>query len=65
MSWIDTSFVRNALSFEVYRRLGGWAPHSQPLNLVFQGQPVGLYAITEKIETAPHRLSFAAPRDRR
>ena len=41
--FFDTSFIRNPLAFQLYRKAGGWAPETAFANLVFQGQPVGLY----------------------
>ena len=57
--FVDTSFVRNALSFKIYELLGApWAPRTVAVNLVLQGEPWGLYAVTERIEPSPNRVVF-------
>jgi hypothetical protein len=48
MSFVDTSYLRNQLSFEMYRRLGAWAPRTKYVNFVMQGQYVGLYSMGER-----------------
>ena len=36
ISFVDTSFIRNQLSFLVYQLLGAWAPRYRFVNLLFQ-----------------------------
>ena len=48
--FIDTSFLRNPLSFHLYRSLGGWASYSEHLSLNMNGVELGLYVLTEKID---------------
>jgi len=56
MSYVDTSFQRNRLAFELYRALGGWAPRAEYLTLSWHGVDFGLYYICEKIERSPGRV---------
>lgn len=55
-SWVDTSFQRNPLAFEIYRSLGGWATQIRYVNLDFGGKDMGLFYIGEKIEKGSGRL---------
>ena len=48
--YIDTSFLRNALSFHIYRQLGGWAPHTEHVNInLNHDATMGLYVLMEKV----------------
>jgi hypothetical protein len=59
MSFVDSSFQRNAFAFELYRALGGWASRTSFVNLRLQGLDLGLYCITEPIDVGPGRLDFS------
>mmetsp|Transcript_24496 Transcript_24496/g.53278 ORF Transcript_24496/g.53278 Transcript_24496/m.53278 type:complete len:561 (-) Transcript_24496:182-1864(-) len=59
MSFADTSYQRNALAFDFYRRLGGWAAHTVFVTVNWKGIDYGLYYIGEKIERSPNRLNMA------
>ncbi|CAE8618463.1 unnamed protein product [Polarella glacialis] len=58
MSFVDTSFQRNPLAFEIYRRLGGWAPETRYVNLRWGSKDFGLYYIGEKVQFSPGRLQL-------
>jgi hypothetical protein len=67
----DKSFLRDALTFELARRMGRWAPRSVFVELFLrQGAPAppeveyqGLYLVTERISRGASRLDL--PRSRR
>jgi len=60
-SFVDTSFQRNPLAFDLYRNLGGWATHVQFVNVQWDGADFGLYYIGEKLEVAPGRVPNPGP----
>lgn len=55
--FIDPSGLRNAIAFELGRRLGlPFTPHARHVNLVVNGTPAGLYLLTEQTEVDEHRV---------
>ncbi len=55
--YIDPTGLRNALAFELGRRLGLPAtPQARHVNLVVNGRHAGLYLLTEHTETGPDRV---------
>lgn len=48
--YIDTTFIRNPLSFWLYRSLGGWASDTQFIKVVLNNVEMGLYVLTMKID---------------
>eukprot|EP00928_Gymnodinium_smaydae_P096276 TRINITY_DN8468_c0_g2_i1.p1 TRINITY_DN8468_c0_g2~~TRINITY_DN8468_c0_g2_i1.p1 ORF type:complete len:520 (+),score=26.29 TRINITY_DN8468_c0_g2_i1:61-1620(+) len=55
-SFIDTSFQRNPLAFDLYKKLGGWATETRYVNLDWHGLHLGLYYIGERIQRAPGKI---------
>ena len=57
-------FMRNALGFELSRRLGlAWTPEDRPLELVLNGEYRGLYILTELIKVAKDRVNITEQDD--
>lgn len=55
--YIDPSGLRNATAFELGRRLGmPFTPQCRHVWLVLDGEPRGLYLLTEQTEVAPQRV---------
>ncbi len=55
----DLAFLRNTVGFELSRRLGlAWTPTQQPVELVLNGDYVGLYLLTENIRVAKSRVNI-------
>ncbi len=66
----DDTYIHNAYAFEISRRLGRWAPRTQPCEL-FMNQNggkldytdyAGVYILTEKIKSTAARLDIASLR---
>lgn len=55
-SFVDVSFQRNPTAFEVYRKLGGWAPDTVYVKVEWHGIDYGLYYIGERVECGGGRL---------
>mmetsp|Transcript_137750 Transcript_137750/g.428002 ORF Transcript_137750/g.428002 Transcript_137750/m.428002 type:complete len:380 (-) Transcript_137750:76-1215(-) len=61
-SFIDTSFQRNPLAFDLYRLLGGWAPSTRYVNVRWHDVDFGLYYIGEKPEVSRSRIRLPESR---
>ena len=56
--------LNDALPFEIGRRMGmAWNPHMQPVEVVLNGDYIGLYFLTEKIRVAKDRVNIAEQND--
>jgi len=49
-SWIDPTFMRNKLTMDLVRALGGLAPHNHWAVLWINGVEHGLYVVSERID---------------
>ncbi|MEM7036538.1 MAG: CotH kinase family protein, partial [Bacteroidota bacterium] len=58
-SFFDRSFLRNDLSFEIWRKMGHWGPRTRFCELVVDGQYEGVYILMEKIKRDKNRLDLA------
>lgn len=57
-TWND--FLTNTVGFELSRRIGlGYTPAQEPVEVVLNGQYIGLYFLTEKIEVGKNRVEIA------
>ena len=56
--------MNDALPFEIGRRMGmSWNPHIEPVEVVLNGDYIGLYFLTEKIRVAKHRVNVIEQAD--
>lgn len=55
-SFVDASFQRNPVAFDIYRHLGGWATETEYVNVDWHGQDYGLYYIGQRIKCGQGRL---------
>jgi hypothetical protein len=55
----DKSLMRNQLAFNMFRDLGHWASHIQPVELVLNGEYRGIYGFGEKIKRDANRIDIA------
>ena len=56
--------LNDALPFEIGRRMGvAWNPHMQPVEVVLNGDYIGLYFLTEKIRVAKDRVNIEEQND--
>lgn len=55
-SWVDRSFMRNMLTFSLFRDMGWYAPRGRFCNLSLDGQAQGIYELREKIKRDDDRV---------
>ncbi|NOQ72283.1 MAG: hypothetical protein GQ574_09795 [Crocinitomix sp.] len=54
----DGSYIRNALIFECWKKMGYWSPDYRYLNLYINDEFQGLYLICEKVKVAEDRVNI-------
>lgn len=54
----DKSFIRNSLAFELFRKMGHYAPRTLHCELILNGEYQGIYVFTEKIKQDPGRVDI-------
>ena len=61
-SWMGK--ISDALAFEIGRRMGmAWNPLQQPVEVVLNGQYIGMYFLTEKIRVDKNRVNIIEQKD--
>lgn len=56
--------IENTLPYEIGRRMGmSWNPHMEPVEVVLNGQYIGLYFLTEKIRVDKNRVDIEEQKD--
>ena len=55
----DKTFLRNALAFELFRKMGHYAPRTQFCELIVNDRYEGIYVFTEKIKRDNGRVDIA------
>lgn len=61
-SWFDRSFMRNPLTFDLFRCLGGkghYAPEGRYATLALNGEAQGIYRLTERIKKDDDRIDIS------
>lgn len=55
----DKAFVRNTLAYKSFREMGHYAPRSEFVEVVLNGQYQGIYLLMEKIKRDNNRVNIA------
>ncbi len=56
--------IENTLSYEIGRRMGmAWNPHMEPVEVVLNGQYIGMYFLVEKITVDDDRVNIIEQHD--
>ncbi len=55
----DKTFLRNFLAFELFRKMGHYAPHTVYCEVVLNGEYIGIYLLGEKIKQDKNRVDIA------
>lgn len=58
-SFADKSLIRNALIYDMGRKTGNWSPRIKFCEVIFNGEFIGLYNLTERIKRNSNRLDIA------
>ncbi|MFI5172684.1 MAG: CotH kinase family protein [Chitinophagales bacterium] len=56
--YLDYSLMKNALSYEMSRRMGQYAPRTKFCELVVNGEYMGVFSLTEKIKRDANRVNI-------
>jgi hypothetical protein len=56
----DKTFLRNVLAFEIFRRMGNYAPRMRYCEVVLNGEYQGIYLLGEKIKQDKGRVNIAS-----
>lgn len=60
----ELGFLRNPVGYMLSERLGlEWTPDNRPIEVVLNGEYIGLYFLTETIRVAPDRVNVIEQRD--
>ncbi len=57
--YLDHSLIKNTITYEFARRMGLYAPHIKPCEIILDGEYIGYYSLTEKVKKGPNRLDIA------
>ena len=56
--------IEDALPFEIGRRMGlAWTPRQEPVEVVLNGQYIGMYFLLEKINVSKNRVNIVEQKD--
>lgn len=59
--YVDKTCLRNAVAYTVGQNLGRWNPRFRFVEVILNGDYVGLYNVVEKIKLDKNRLPLPAP----
>lgn len=57
--YADKTLMRGMLTFDLIRRMGWWAPHTKPVELILNGEYKGIYLLMEKVKRGNDRIDIA------
>lgn len=55
----DKSLVRNALAFQLFRKMGHYAPRTQTVEVIVNNEYLGIYTLTERIKQDIGRVNIS------
>lgn len=58
-NYFDKSLMNNTLTFHLARAMGDYAPRTRDVEVVLNGEYMGVYALVEKIKRGPDRVNIA------
>lgn len=63
--YLDHTLLKNSVTYEMARRMGGYAPRTRPCEIVLDDEYIGMYVLTEKVKRGNKRVDIAklAPED--
>lgn len=57
--YTDKTLMRGMFTFDLLRRMGWWAPHVKPVELILNGEYKGVYLLMEKVKRGSDRVDIA------
>ena len=57
--YLDLSLMKNAMTYEMARKMGRYAPRTKYCELMVNGEYMGVYSLTEKIKRDDNRVNIA------
>jgi hypothetical protein len=57
-AFIDKTLMRDAIAYDMSRKIGRWAPRTRHVELVLNGSYEGVYVLVEKIKPDKNRLNI-------
>ncbi|MFC4424972.1 CotH kinase family protein [Deinococcus navajonensis] len=57
-SYTDPSLLRDAVGYNLSRRMGHYASRTVPVEVMLNGQYQGVYTLAEKLEAGPNRIAL-------
>ena len=57
-NYSDKSLLRNVLTYDIARKMGWYAPRTQPVELIVDDKYQGVYILMEKIKKSSNRLNI-------
>ena len=57
--YTDKTLMRGMLTFDLIRRMGWWAPHVKPVELILNDEYKGIYLLMEKVKQDNDRVDIA------
>lgn len=58
-NYFDKSLMNNTLTYQLARAMGRYAPRTRDVEVVLNGEYIGVYAAAEKIKRGPNRVDIA------
>lgn len=58
-NYFDKSLMNNTLSFHLARAMGNYAPRTRDVEVVLNGEYIGVYVVAEKIKRGADRVNIA------
>lgn len=58
-NYSDKSFLRNVLAFEIFKKMGHYAPRLRFCEVVLNGEYIGIYLLGEKIKRDKNRVDIS------
>ena len=59
-SYTDPTLLRDAVGYNLSRRMGHYASRTVPVEVMLNGEYLGVYTLAEKLEVAPSRVALGA-----
>ncbi len=57
--YLDHTLIKNMLTYEMARRMGGYAARTSPCEIILDGEYIGYYSLTEKMKRDTNRIDIA------